>query len=55
MQMYAAFRPATPAAVTTTAPSRVRMELPGTPEAALAVGMGGAVGRGNMPAPLVSP
>ena len=55
MQLYAALRPATPAPATTTAPSRVRMELPGTPEAALAVGMGGAVGRGNMPAPLVSP
>jgi len=51
MQLYAALRPATPAPATTTAPSRVRMELPGAPEAALAVGMGGAVGRGNMPTP----
>lgn len=52
MQLYAALRPATPAPATSTAPSRVRMELPGAPEAALTVGMGGAAGRGNMPTPL---
>ena len=53
MQLYAALRPATPAPAATvaTAPSRVRMELPGASEAALA---GGAMGRGNMPAPLSS-
>jgi soluble lytic murein transglycosylase-like protein len=50
MQLYAALRPATPAPAATAAPSRVRMELPGAPEAALA---GGAVGRGNMPTPPV--
>ncbi len=49
MQLYAALRPATPAPTAMSAPSRVRMELPGAPEAALA---GGAVGRGNMPTPL---
>ena len=52
MQLYTALRPAAPASVATLAPARVRMELPGAPQATLAGGMGGAVGRGNMPAPL---
>ena len=54
MQLYAVLRPATAVASVggaTQSPSRVRMELPGSPAA---VPAGGAVGRGNMPTTLLT-
>ena len=54
MQLYAVLRPATAVASVggaTQSPSRVRMELPGSPAA---VPTGGAVGRGNMPTTLLT-
>ena len=54
MQLYAVLRPATTVASVggaTQSPSRVRMELPGSPAA---VPTGGAVGRGNMPTTLLT-
>lgn len=54
MQLYAVLHPsapATPAAAAPKSPSRVRMELPGSPAA---VPTGGAVGRGNMPTTLLT-
>ena len=54
MQLYAVLHPsapATPAAAAPKSPSRVRMELPGSPAA---VPTGGAVGRGNMPTILLT-
>ena len=54
MQLYAVLQPsapAMPATGTQKPPSRVRMELPGSPAA---VPPGGAVGRGNMPSTLLT-
>ena len=51
MQLYAVLQPIAPAAAAPKSPSRVRMELPGSPAA---VPTGGAVGRGNMPTTLLT-
>ena len=51
MQLYAVLQPIAPATAAPKSPSRVRMELPGSPAA---VPTGGAVGRGNMPTTLLT-
>ena len=51
MQLYAVLQPIAPATAAQKSPSRVRMELPGSPAA---VPTGGAVGRGNMPTTLLT-
>ena len=51
MQLYAVLQPIAPATAAPKSPSRVRMELPGSPAA---VPAGGAVGRGNMPTTLLT-
>ena len=51
MQLYAVLQPIAPATAAQKSPSRVRMELPGSPAA---VPTDGAVGRGNMPTTLLT-
>jgi soluble lytic murein transglycosylase-like protein len=54
MQLYAVLKPSSAGTGFGTV-RRIRMELPGMPEAAAAPPPGGAVGRGNLPAPGQAP